>query len=377
VKPGGRADHPIELLSASIDRELRPAESAALETHLEACAECRGLLGDFRRLDKAIASEPVPPVPVGFEERILAELSRRPPVPARPFWRQALPLAAAASLVMAVLLWSERPDRLPGLSDSTPATATDALAPVPSLRGDAQESKAADADAANGPQLPGPAAASPPASPRKGLVARRQAKPLTKSAHPAPDQWKVESAPEPPAVAPEEMAGAKAQQEVAREEAARAVAAAEIQPAGKQKERLETDAAALALSLLPLCEGSPAPSSPRGSMGRAAAVAARPVSLPFALLAPPYAVRLEPDHRLRMERGDYACTVVIDDADGRTIAAALDESLRSTAASPVAAEQPMRPCLVTATPAAHQAVVRLIQDRYRGAFEKTCGVLPN
>jgi anti-sigma factor RsiW len=133
VKPGGRADHPIELLSASIDRELRPAESASLEAHLEACAECRGLLVDFRRLNETIAAEPTPPVPAGLEERILAELpSRRSPAPARSIWRQAMPLAAAASLVMAVLLWSERPDRLPSLPDSNGATAPDAAAPVTS-----------------------------------------------------------------------------------------------------------------------------------------------------------------------------------------------------------------------------------------------------
>jgi hypothetical protein len=101
--------------------------------------------------------------------------------------------------------------------------------------------------------------------------------------------------------------------------------------------------------------------------------AARPVSRPFALLASPYAVRLEPDRRLRMERGDYACTVAIDDRDGLTVAAALEESLRSSAVSPATAQPP---CLVQATPAARQAVVRLIQERYRGAIETYCGALP-
>jgi len=268
---------------------------------------------------------------------------------------------------------------------------------VPAAAGGApaatRESKDAAADAmktasekrfaANAPHLPGPAASSAAASPQNGLVARRQAEPLHKSAPPAPDQWKVESAPAPPVGAPEEMADVKAQEEAARAVTpsaaapAPAPAAAEIQLAGKQKERLETDETALTLSLLPLCEGAPAPSSPRASAGRAAAVTTRPASLPFALLVPPYAVRLEPDHRLRMERGDYACTVVIDDADGRTIAAALDESMRKTDVSPVTAEQPMLPCLVTATPSAHQAVMRLIQDRYRGAMEKNCGPLPH
>ncbi|HEV8199523.1 MAG TPA: zf-HC2 domain-containing protein [Candidatus Polarisedimenticolia bacterium] len=425
MKPGGRADHPVELLSASIDRELRPAESAALETHLEACAECRGLLGDFRRLDEAITSEPVPPVPAGLEERILLELpSRRSPAPPRRFWRQAMPLAAAASLVMAVLLWYERPDRLPMLLESSPATATDAVAPaapkagLPEARSDAPAASSRSMDAGananemkksdemrivtNVPGPPGATAPAPPPALQKGFAARRQAEPHAESAPPAQDQWKVEPGPAPAASAPQGAGRANEEQEAMRlaaqleaarvpQEAARAVApaaaapaapapasaAAEIEMAGKQEDRLETDKTALTLTLLPLCAGSPAPILRRGEPGRAAAAAARPASLPFALLASPYAVRLEPDHRLHMERGDYACTVVIDDPDGRTIAAALDESMRRSAVSPVTAEQPAAACLVEATPAAHQAVVRLIQERYRGAIEKTCGALPN
>ncbi|HET8946712.1 MAG TPA: zf-HC2 domain-containing protein [Candidatus Polarisedimenticolia bacterium] len=386
MKPGGRADHPIELLSASIDRELKPAESAALETHLEACAECRGLLGDFRRLDEAIAAEPAPPVPAGLEERILAGLpSRQSPFPSRPFWRQAMPLAAAASLVMAVLLWVGRPDRLPPIADSSRAIATDAGAPVesPAARSDAPaaspESKSAAASNAM------KKADREVAAPRKAPPAPGQVEPLVKAALPAAgkDQWKVESAPN----ATPGASGTR--QEAAREAAptpagaapaaaAPAPAADEIQVDGKQKEQLEEeDAGAMALDLLPLCEASAAPAPLRGTTGHAAAVAARPGSRPFALLVSPYAVRLEPDHRLRMERGDYTCTVTIDDMDGRTIAAALDESLRSSTASPVKALQAAAPCLVPATPAARQAVVRLIQERYRGVILENCGALPN
>jgi len=394
VKPGGRANHPIELLSASIDRELKPPESVALETHLEACAECRGLLVDFRRLNEAIAAEPAPPVPAGLEDRILAELpSRRSPTPVRPFWRQAMPLAAAASLVMAVLLWYERPGLLPSLSVSSPGTATDAVAPAAPRAGLPEMKKSDEMRIAT--NVPGPpvvTAPAPPPAPQKDLAARRQAESHAHSAPPAQDQWKVESAPAPATSAPQEAARANEAQEAARleaqletarvpQEAARAAAPAAAAPAGaapaSAAAEIETDKTALTLSLLPLCAGSPAPTLRRGEPGRAAAVAARPASLPFALLASPYAVRLEPDHRLHMERGDYACTVVIDDPDGRTISAALDESMRSSAVSPVTALQPTAACLVEATPAAHQAVVRLIQERYRGAIEKNCGALPN
>ncbi|MEP6572996.1 MAG: zf-HC2 domain-containing protein [Gemmatimonadota bacterium] len=37
-------------LSEFLDRELSPADSAALETHLQSCAECRDTLADLRRV---------------------------------------------------------------------------------------------------------------------------------------------------------------------------------------------------------------------------------------------------------------------------------------------------------------------------------------
>ncbi|HZN04309.1 MAG TPA: zf-HC2 domain-containing protein, partial [Candidatus Polarisedimenticolia bacterium] len=135
MRAGERPNHPIELMSASIDGELKPAEAAALEAHLEGCAECRTLLADFRRLDGPISEEVPPAVPADLRGRILARLASRTAAPPVPFWKQAMPLAAAASIVVALLLWYARPDRLPPLRATEPG-------PVPSMAAPAEGEQA-------------------------------------------------------------------------------------------------------------------------------------------------------------------------------------------------------------------------------------------
>ena len=393
MRPGGRADHPIELLSASIDRELKPAESAALEAHLEGCAECRGLLKDFRRLDEAMVSEPPPPVPAGLEARILASLPARGPVGApRPFWRQAMPLAAAASIAMAVLLWLGGSHRLPPLSGTLPASVADRTS-VP-----AEPKGAETADASARPS--GPAATAPPPAPSAPAVASNQP---SAAAPPARGRAFAHGAPSPRPVdqpqagtVPNAAVGA----EIGKQDALQRVAAAP--PSANEESRSKAAAAdeSWKVESAPLQEQAAArqaaeqarhqeanalQAAPRiaaaGPPGGATPAAVQ-VPPPVGLFASPYVVMIEMDGRMQVHRGAYNCTVPIEEDDRKVVDAALEEIVgRSDVGSAGAVVRPdVRDAggarVVTATPRGREAVLRLVRERYRVLLETRCGPLP-
>jgi anti-sigma factor RsiW len=94
-----------EQLSALLDGELPPAETAALSAHLAACQDCMRTWGELADLRAAIAGLERAEVPPGLEARILA-LTDAPSkiVPFRPRWRQYGLLAATAGLAAALTL---------------------------------------------------------------------------------------------------------------------------------------------------------------------------------------------------------------------------------------------------------------------------------
>jgi len=395
VKPGGRADHPIELLSASLDRELQPSEESALEAHLEGCAACRGLLGDFGRLDQAMASEPLAGVPADLRQRILDRLPPRTVIPAKPWWRQAMPLAAAASLVMAVLLWYGRPDRLPPLSESTASKPDGSPLPQPELPPAADRPSPTAADSiiagneARSRLAPPPAVeegkASAPsesfgfASPTRSQAARRPSPapaPAAPSAQAAPSNWKVEKDSEkakgnaPAAESDGDVAAnlrslgyignpedsKKHRQPVAASPADASEARRDIE----RKELAETQAR----------------TARDDAARRVAAPAAQAAPGPFGLFATPYRIRLEAERRMSVVAGPFSCVVAIDDVDVKTISAALQESVRALDASNPVAQGPDGTIVVPATPAARDVVLRLVRERYRSVLESRCGPLP-
>jgi anti-sigma factor RsiW len=95
--------HAQNLLSAHLDRELRPASEATLRIHLEGCPACRECLALLRRTGMLL-DEPAPPPPAGLAGRIIrAAAAESSPQPARrpfafPAWVPRLAWATAALL---------------------------------------------------------------------------------------------------------------------------------------------------------------------------------------------------------------------------------------------------------------------------------------
>lgn len=73
---------PFETLSAFADGQADAAETAAMKTHLAACAACSASLSALGSARRALAAYSVPPAPAGLAARILAAAAER-----RPWWR--------------------------------------------------------------------------------------------------------------------------------------------------------------------------------------------------------------------------------------------------------------------------------------------------
>jgi anti-sigma factor RsiW len=393
---GERVDHPVELLSASIDRELRPAEALALESHLEGCAECRGLLVDFRRLDGALADDPPPAVPTGLKERILAQVRPQTATAPIPFWRQAMPLAAAASVVMAVLLWYGRPNRLPPLSEVAPASAlelptAEAALPDTTLRSvtpsreapaPADEAKE-DAPAAS-PVLPTalPVAPSAPAlapaggKPEKQVAVKGAEKPAPEVKEgAATGAWKVDQG----AVAPKDQAVADAEKVSAEAEAAAESARKSARTPAAPDERSEADRLRVEARGAARAQAAPVPGIVARNVSEPAPMqpaAARP--RPVGLFAAPYTVTLVADRLMQVSSGPYSCAVPIEESDSKILAAALEEILPlSDVASRPFAFEGTGAIAVTVSPQARESILRLVRERYRRVIEQRCGALPD
>ena len=104
-------------LQAYLDGQLPPAEASAIAAHLEECDACTAALDALRQVDEALATIPILPEPPGLTARIMAQIAT--PVPAfRLRWEDAvvsaaLAWAAAATLLVAVLVWPQD-SALPG-----------------------------------------------------------------------------------------------------------------------------------------------------------------------------------------------------------------------------------------------------------------------
>src|SRR3954471_10905665 len=91
-------------VQAYYDRELPPAETASMRTHIQACAECRDLLTELKQLSELVASAALAEMPAQTFARLQGNW--REVVGDRAVMRIAswLTAAAAAILVGALLL---------------------------------------------------------------------------------------------------------------------------------------------------------------------------------------------------------------------------------------------------------------------------------
>ncbi|MPY89458.1 MAG: hypothetical protein GEU99_16215 [Luteitalea sp.] len=110
------------LLSPWLDNELTPEARAHVTRHLSACSACSTELVAIRRGRSLARAVPELQVPPGLSSKILAGASAPPKrqsgLPQWVFARPALGLGAiAALLVLAVALWSGRPDHVPATPD--------------------------------------------------------------------------------------------------------------------------------------------------------------------------------------------------------------------------------------------------------------------
>ena len=131
-----RCDRARELLSAALDGELAPAETASLEAHLAACSACaaeRERLGAVRAAFRALPPA-VPPRDLAdaVMARIRAGEAAEPgrpaalPPPLAPRWPASARLAAALALVTAGLAaaWLARAPEAPAAAAAPLPAAT-------------------------------------------------------------------------------------------------------------------------------------------------------------------------------------------------------------------------------------------------------------
>jgi len=99
-----------ELLTGYLAKTLDAAGMAEVDRHIQDCAECRGLVSVWEKLDEFAAPE----VTAGFDARLYARIAAEDahrPWWRRLLWRPAVPLVAAGALVgLGLLMVPRTPD---------------------------------------------------------------------------------------------------------------------------------------------------------------------------------------------------------------------------------------------------------------------------
>lgn len=88
----------LELMSAELDGMCTEQERAALQAHLEACADCRETYRQLHALDEALQDAELEP-PQALHDNVMRQI-RKEKKPARRVWLPAAAIAAAAALVL-------------------------------------------------------------------------------------------------------------------------------------------------------------------------------------------------------------------------------------------------------------------------------------
>jgi anti-sigma factor RsiW len=164
----------LELLSAALDGELTAQEQAELNAHLAQCPSCSALSAQLTGLHRAMGELEEVPAPVGFADRVMAQVSAEGgsaqrgkviPFPARkrrrtPWkgWAAAVAVVAVVALGAVTLPGQFTPGRS-GSTSSADARTGDALAQADDLDGGAsttvttEETAAVESEADSGGSL--------------------------------------------------------------------------------------------------------------------------------------------------------------------------------------------------------------------------------
>lgn len=105
-----KTEQGADLLTGYLAKTLEMEQRAELELHFAECADCRGLVVAWERLDEFS----VPEVSPGFDARLYARIAAEESRSIwwrRWLWRPVAPLAFAAAAVAAVVLILHVPER--------------------------------------------------------------------------------------------------------------------------------------------------------------------------------------------------------------------------------------------------------------------------
>lgn len=116
-------------------RKLGAQSAAALEQHLESCRRCQDFVHSQSAVWNALDLWEAPPVTPGFDSRLYRQIERQVSWwemlirPFRPALRHAMPLAAAAGVVIMAAVLLERPSGVPVVAVGTRSVQVETLPP--------------------------------------------------------------------------------------------------------------------------------------------------------------------------------------------------------------------------------------------------------
>ena len=123
------------LLLEYTSRKLDTESAAALEQHLESCRACQDFVHSQSAVWNALDLWEAPPVTAGFDGRLYRRIERQVSWwemlirPFRPALRHAIPLAAAAGVVIMAAVLLERPSGVPATAAETRSVQVETLQP--------------------------------------------------------------------------------------------------------------------------------------------------------------------------------------------------------------------------------------------------------
>jgi hypothetical protein len=316
-------------------------------------------------IDRAAAVAP-PAVPAELVGRIRARLdaaaadvipaSTPVPQPAK-LWRHWMPLAAAAGLCVAVLLWKAWPERLPYRVDQGQPVIAENAAPRQNLQ------------AARAPSTsPAPVTPAPLAPPQSAQAAQGNPSDLKKESGARRQEEKRK-------VAADQPAG------TGREEDLKSLGYVAAKPTEEADGYAAGDVAGQApgAGVAPAARVAPAagPTPFAGSAEPVAPSLLRHRVAPSLIRAEPYLFRLLEDRLVTIESGSYSCFVQVSEDDARQIATFIKEATNAAkSATAPGSQESFGAAIPSASPVARRVLLGMVRERYRSALEARCGPLP-